>query len=111
MAANGRVEPVEYDSEESPMEGQEQNHMHQHPGQSHHAEPPMDFQEMVKAVAEAATMSLIASLASGALRLPHSAPAPPQPTGASENRSSDENQLETEAGQPYQRTCPCVASA
>jgi hypothetical protein len=95
------------DSEKSAMEGQQQRYMYQHPGQ----EPPMDFREMVKAVAEAATMSLIAGLSSGTLRLPHNAPAPSQPAGTNENRSSDENQSETENSQPYQRTCPCVASA
>jgi hypothetical protein len=68
------------------------------------------FSEVVKAAAEAATMSVFAALGSGTMTMPHNAPAPPPPAGTNEDRSSDGNQPETEASQPFQRTCPlrCV---
>lgn len=97
--------------EDDVMGDEEQGHAPQHPGQEHHVELPVTFPVVVRAAAEAATMSLFTALASGALRLPHCAPDPPQPAGTNENRSSDDSQSETEARQPYQRTCPGVVSA
>jgi hypothetical protein len=89
----------------------------QHLGQEyrigHNAELPMDLlSEMVNTATERATMAILTALrSSGVLSPLHTAPAPPPPASTNENRLSDENQSETEASQPFQRTCPCVASA
>ena len=106
MNADGGVQPVEHDGEESATEGREHSI---HP----HAELSTgSFSEIVNVAAQAATMAVFAALGSGTLRLPHSAPAPPsQPAGTNENQSSDENQSETGASQPFQRACPCIVSA
>jgi hypothetical protein len=129
LAANERVQPIEDDSEEEAMNFQHPskeeavNFQHpseeeamnfQHPSQEYHmyrpAELPPDmFSDIVSAAAQAATMSIFQAVGSGALRLPYNTPdPPPQPTGTNENGLPDENQS---TSQPFQRMCPCVASA
>ena len=108
MAANGSVEPIEYDGEDLAMEGQQQTQMHQRPDQN--AELPTgSFSEIINAAAQAATMSVLAALTSGALTLPYSVPGPPQPAGTNENGSPDPDENQP-VNQPFQRMCRCVTS-